>query len=51
MVVAEMNLGQIVREVQRAALGKCRVIPYGRVDGELINPIEILNKIEEEIKL
>lgn len=51
MVVAEMNLGQIVREVQRAALGKCRVIPYGRVDGELINPIEILAKIEEEIKL
>ena len=51
MVVAEMNLGQIVREVQRAALGKCRVIPYGRVDGELINPIEIFTKIEEEIKL
>jgi 2-oxoglutarate ferredoxin oxidoreductase subunit alpha len=51
MVVAEMNLGQIVREVQRAALGKCRVVPYGRVDGELINPIEILTKIEEEIKL
>ncbi|MDD3538658.1 MAG: 2-oxoacid:acceptor oxidoreductase subunit alpha [Atribacterota bacterium] len=51
MVVAEMNLGQIVREVQRAALGECRVIPYGRVDGELINPMEILTKIEEEIKL
>ncbi len=51
IVVAEMNLGQMVREVQRAALGKCRVVPYGRVDGELINPMEILTKIEEEIKL
>jgi 2-oxoglutarate ferredoxin oxidoreductase subunit alpha len=50
MVVAEMNLGQMVREVQRAALGKCRVVPYGRVDGELINPMEIFTKIEEEVK-
>ncbi len=50
MVVPEMNLGQMVREVQRAVNGKCRVIPHGRVDGELINPVEILEKIEEELK-
>ena len=50
MLVPEMNLGQMVREVQRAAEGKCRVVSYGRVDGELINPMEILSKIEEESK-
>ena len=50
IVVPEMNLGQMVREVQRAAEGKCRVISYSRVDGELINPLEILAKIEEEGK-
>jgi len=49
MIVPEMNLGQMVREVQRAAEGKCRVIPYGRIDGDLINPVEILEKIEEEM--
>ncbi|MBN2396365.1 MAG: 2-oxoacid:acceptor oxidoreductase subunit alpha [Candidatus Atribacteria bacterium] len=49
IIVPEMNLGQMLREVQRAAQGKCPVIPYNRVDGELINPIEILESIEEEI--
>ena len=50
IIVPEMNLGQIVLEVERAAHGKCRVVPYGRVDGELINPIEILGKIREEMR-
>lgn len=50
IIVPEMNLGQIVREVQRAAQGRCRVIPYNRIDGDLINPLEILKKVEEEIK-
>ena len=50
IIVPEMNLGQIVLEVERAAQGKCRVVHYGRVDGELINPIEILRKIREEMR-
>ena len=50
IIVPEMNLGQMVLEVERASQGKCRVVPYGRVDGELINPIEILGTIREEIK-
>ncbi len=50
IIVPEMNLGQMVLEVERTSHGKCRVVPYGRVDGELINPIEILGKIQEEIK-
>ncbi len=50
IIVPEMNLGQMALEVERASQGKCRVVPYSRVDGELINPIEILGKIREEIK-
>jgi len=49
IIVPEMNLGQMVLEVERCAHGKCRVLPYNRVDGELINPMEILKKIQEEI--
>ena len=49
IVVPEMNLGQMVREVERASKGKCRVEHYGKVNGDLINPIEILEKIEGEI--
>ncbi len=51
IIVPEMNLGQMSREVERAAGGKCRVISYSRVDGELINPLEILTRIMEESKL
>jgi len=50
IIVPEMNLGQMVLEVERAAQGGCRVVPYGRVDGELINPMEILDKVQEEKK-
>ena len=50
IIVPEMNLGQMVLEVERATKGKCRVVPYNRVDGELINPIEILRKIREEMR-
>ncbi len=50
MLVPEMNLGQIVLEVERVVRGKCQVISYNRVDGELINPEEILLKIQEEIE-
>jgi 2-oxoglutarate ferredoxin oxidoreductase subunit alpha len=51
IIVPEMNLGQMAGEVERASKGKCRVISYGKVDGDLINPVEILEKVEEEIKL
>lgn len=47
IVVPEMNLGQLAREVQRAACGKCEVIGHFRVDGEPIAPEEILARLEE----
>jgi len=49
IIVPEMNLGQMAGEVERNAQGKCPVIKYGRIDGNLITPMEILAKIEEEV--
>jgi 2-oxoglutarate ferredoxin oxidoreductase subunit alpha len=46
IVVPEMNLGQLVGEVERAACGRCRVVGYSRVDSELIRPEELLAVLE-----
>ncbi|MDQ7840503.1 MAG: 2-oxoacid:acceptor oxidoreductase subunit alpha [bacterium] len=46
IVVPEMNLGQMVGEVERAACGRCKVIGYNRVDTELIRPEELLPVLE-----
>lgn len=46
MLVAEMNLGQVRREVERAARGACPVAGHHRVDGELMNPEELLAALE-----
>jgi 2-oxoglutarate/2-oxoacid ferredoxin oxidoreductase subunit alpha len=46
LVVAEMNLGQITREVERAAGGRVPVVPCCRADGELIEPEQILACVE-----
>jgi len=43
IIVPELNLGQLIREVKRAVNGKCRVISITKVGGgELITPNEIL---------
>jgi 2-oxoglutarate ferredoxin oxidoreductase subunit alpha len=44
VVVAELNLGQYRREVERIA-GGCEVVGVHRVDGELITPAEILEAV------
>lgn len=49
IVVPEMNLGQMINEVRRASAGKALVVGVNRIDGELITPDEIINKIEEVI--
>jgi 2-oxoglutarate/2-oxoacid ferredoxin oxidoreductase subunit alpha len=41
ILVPELNMGQIVREVSRAAGGRCPVQRLGRVDGHLIAPEQI----------
>jgi 2-oxoglutarate ferredoxin oxidoreductase subunit alpha len=47
LIVPEMNLGQISREVKRVNEGKARVVTLNRVDSNLITPDEILEEIVE----
>ncbi|MFW5855280.1 MAG: pyruvate flavodoxin/ferredoxin oxidoreductase, partial [Thermodesulfobacteriota bacterium] len=44
VVVVEMNLGQYVREIQRLLPGK-DISFVGRMDGELVNPGQIMEVI------
>jgi 2-oxoglutarate ferredoxin oxidoreductase subunit alpha len=46
-VVPELNLGQMVREVERAANGKARTFAVSHAGGGVHNPDEILNAIVE----
>ena len=46
IVVPEMNLGQMAHEVEWAVRAKCGVVPFGRVDGQPIRPVQILSLIE-----
>ena len=46
-VVPELNLGQMVLEVERAAAGQARVIPVSHAGGTVHNPETILNAIVE----
>lgn len=41
IVVPELNMGQLVREIARAARGRCEVVPVNRVDGHLLTPEQI----------
>lgn len=47
LVVAEMNLGQLVNEVERAAKGKVPIKSVLQADGELIAPDAILQAVLE----
>ncbi|WP_432409511.1 2-oxoacid:acceptor oxidoreductase subunit alpha [Wukongibacter sp. M2B1] len=47
IVVAEMNLGQIVYEVERIAKGNCKIDLVGKANGEVITPDEIVSKLKE----
>jgi 2-oxoglutarate ferredoxin oxidoreductase subunit alpha len=46
-VVPELNLGQMVHEVARAAGGKAKVIPVSHAGGSVHNPDAIVNAIVE----
>ena len=47
VIVPEMNLGQMVREVERAVSGETPIYPLNKIDGQLITPHEISDLIEE----
>ena len=45
VLVPEMNMGQISREVSRVNHTSCRVVKYNRVDGQFITPNEIYKNL------
>ncbi len=47
IIVPEMNLGQMNLEVERVVKGDSDVVHIGRVDGEPINPGQIMDKVKE----
>jgi len=47
LIVPEMNMGQISREVKRVNRGVARVFTLNKVDGTIITPEEILTRILE----
>jgi 2-oxoglutarate/2-oxoacid ferredoxin oxidoreductase subunit alpha len=47
VVVPEMNMGQISREVKRVNKGNTKVFTVNKVDGTIITPQEIMDRIEE----
>lgn len=47
IIVPEMNMGQMIDEVRRVSPDRVEVEGVNRVDGELITPMEITDKIEE----
>jgi len=48
VLVPEMNMGQISREVRRVNQGMTPVLALNKIDGTIISPKEILAKIKEE---
>ena len=46
-VVPELNLGQMVREVERAAAGKAKTFAVSHAGGSVHNPEDILKVIVE----
>ena len=49
-VVPELNLGQMVHEVERAAAGRAKVIPVSHAGGTVHDPEVILKAIVEAAK-
>jgi 2-oxoglutarate ferredoxin oxidoreductase subunit alpha len=47
IIVAELNQGQFVHEIERLAPKNVEVVSLARFDSELITPAQILNKIRE----
>jgi 2-oxoglutarate ferredoxin oxidoreductase subunit alpha len=47
IVVAEMNMGQISGEIEKVNKSDKKIVQVNRIDGRLIKPNQILQKIEE----
>ncbi|MFV1970327.1 MAG: 2-oxoacid:acceptor oxidoreductase subunit alpha [Acidimicrobiia bacterium] len=49
IVVAEMNLGQLIGEVERAAGGQAEIVGYLRADGEPITPTVLADAVAKSV--
>jgi 2-oxoglutarate ferredoxin oxidoreductase subunit alpha len=49
IVAPELNLGQLVREIERAAAGRCEVKPVNRVDGHLVTPTQLVEAMNHQV--
>jgi len=47
VLVPELNMGQVVNEIVRVSTHSTRVYGLSRIDGELITPIQILDRLRE----
>jgi len=47
VIVAELNMGQIIHEVRKALSADVEVLPLQRYDGEILTPTQLLEKLEE----
>lgn len=50
LVVAEMNLGQVIGEVTRACEGATEIVPHLRADGRPITPSELLRTLRLTVR-
>ncbi|MCC6678300.1 MAG: 2-oxoacid:acceptor oxidoreductase subunit alpha [Phycisphaerales bacterium] len=50
IVSPELNMGQLVREIERAAAGRCAVRAVGRVDGHLLTPAQIATEAMDALR-
>jgi 2-oxoglutarate ferredoxin oxidoreductase subunit alpha len=48
LLVPEMNMGQVSREVKRVNEGMTQVLTLNKIDGTIITPKEILAKMKEK---
>ena len=47
IIVAELNYGQLVLEVERVVKGSCPVRFFGKANGEVLTPDELIRKFKE----
>lgn len=50
IIVPEMNLGQVVREIQRINPGKAEIHLLSRTEAEIITPTQIIAKVQEVVE-
>jgi 2-oxoglutarate ferredoxin oxidoreductase subunit alpha len=47
VLVPEMNMGQLSREVKRVNEGRCEVVTLNKADGTMLSPKEIMKSLED----